>query len=152
MVDDDRGLSYRAQGEAMTRDTTTFAAAWEAFHKLWTAAVNTPEYNKQLWLTVERGIDPHTILNGSSEEENAKLRAPIPMILFCPACNVRHIDVDFATKPHHTHACQSCGVVWRPAIVNTVGVQFLPGFKDPCAVCGEDQRPCLCERTPVRIV
>lgn len=44
----------------------------------------------------------------------------------------RHIDVgEFATKPHHTHACQHCGMTWRPAVVDTVGVRFLPGFKDP---------------------
>ena len=55
----------------------------------------------------------------------------IPMILTCIQCGARHIDKgEFATKPHHTHACQVCGVVWRPAIVDTVGVQFLPGFKD----------------------
>lgn len=54
----------------------------------------------------------------------------IPMILTCPSCGERHIDEgDFAEKPHHTHACQSCGMVWRPAKVNTVGVQFLPGYK-----------------------
>lgn len=56
---------------------------------------------------------------------------PIPMLLTCPACGMRHIDVGiFAGKSHHTHACQICGTVWRPAIVATVGVQFLPGFKD----------------------
>ncbi len=56
---------------------------------------------------------------------------PIPMILTCPECTMRHIDRgDFATKPHHTHACQECGFVWRPAVVTTVGVQFLPGFRD----------------------
>lgn len=56
---------------------------------------------------------------------------PVPMVLTCPACGERHIDVgEFATKAHHTHACQGCGIVWRPAIVPTVGVQFLPGFKD----------------------
>lgn len=55
----------------------------------------------------------------------------IPMLLWCPGCGARHIDVgEFATKPHHTHACQACGMCWRPAVVNTVGVQFLPGFKD----------------------
>lgn len=59
------------------------------------------------------------------------LRAPIPMILWCPMCSARHIDVgDFATKPHHTHSCQGCGFTWRQSIVPTVGVQFLPGFKD----------------------
>jgi hypothetical protein len=55
----------------------------------------------------------------------------VPMLLWCPICGERHIDEgDFATKPHHTHACQYCGLVWRPAIVNTVGVEFLPGFKN----------------------
>ena len=55
---------------------------------------------------------------------------PIPMILHCPECAQRHIDVGgFATKVHHTHACQHCGMVWRPAVVATVGVRFLPGFK-----------------------
>lgn len=53
------------------------------------------------------------------------------MLLWCPACGARHYDLgEFASKPHHTHACQSCGLVWRPAIVPTVGVQFLPGFKN----------------------
>ena len=57
--------------------------------------------------------------------------APVPIRLPCPACSKLHIDEDeFATKHHHTHACQFCGNVWRPAIVNTVGVQFLPGFKN----------------------
>jgi hypothetical protein len=54
----------------------------------------------------------------------------IPMILNCPCCHARHVDKDeWATKLHHTHACQHCGMVWRPAIVATVGVDFLPGFK-----------------------
>jgi hypothetical protein len=60
---------------------------------------------------------------------------PIPMILTCPIreCGARHIDTgEFATKVHHTHSCQKCGTTWRPAVVPTVGVQFLPGFKsDP---------------------
>ena len=54
-----------------------------------------------------------------------------PMLLWCPGCHVRHIDVGiWVDKPHHTHACQSCGMVWRPALIPTVGVQFLPGFKN----------------------
>ena len=61
----------------------------------------------------------------------AEASLPIPMILTCPSCNARHIDEgEFATKSHTSHACQSCGMVWRPAIVATVGVQFLPGFKN----------------------
>jgi len=53
----------------------------------------------------------------------------IPMILTCPSCGERHIDEqDFVEVPHHTHACQGCGMVWRPAKVNTHGVRFLPGY------------------------
>jgi hypothetical protein len=56
---------------------------------------------------------------------------PIPMLLQCPCCAARHIDEgEWATKPHHTHACQNCGLAWRPAVVDTVGVRFLPGFKN----------------------
>lgn len=56
---------------------------------------------------------------------------PLEMLLWCPNCGARHLDVgEFATKVHHTHACQSCGMVWRPAVVPTVGVLFLPGFKN----------------------
>jgi transcription elongation factor Elf1 len=55
----------------------------------------------------------------------------IPMLLTCPACGERHIDEgDFAEKAHHTHACQGCGMVWRPAKVNTHGVRFLPGYSN----------------------
>ncbi len=57
--------------------------------------------------------------------------APVALILSCPVCHARHYDEgEFATRHHHTHACQSCGVCWRPAIVATVGVRFLPGFKN----------------------
>jgi hypothetical protein len=56
---------------------------------------------------------------------------PIPMRLICPECGVLHLDEGlFATKPHHTHSCQACGLTWRPAVVCTVGVEFLPGFKN----------------------
>lgn len=55
----------------------------------------------------------------------------VPMIIYCPICTERHIDeAEFAEIPHHTHACQSCGHVWRPAKINTHGVQFLPGYKN----------------------
>lgn len=69
------------------------------------------------------------IILEASTELHGKI--PIPMILTCPSCSERHIDDgEFADKPHHTHACQSCGMCWRPAIVPTCGVQFLPGFKN----------------------
>lgn len=54
----------------------------------------------------------------------------IPMILNCPACGERHVDSGRWEKiVHSIHACQHCGLVWRPAKVPTVGVQFLPGCK-----------------------
>ena len=61
----------------------------------------------------------------------AKLDEPVPMLLWCPECRARHVDEgEFVGKRHHTHACQSCGHCWRPAVVPTVGVRFLPGFKN----------------------
>ena len=61
----------------------------------------------------------------------AKLAEPMPMRLHCPTCHLLHVDVgEFATKPHRDHVCQSCGMVWRPALVPTVGVRFLPGHKN----------------------
>lgn len=56
---------------------------------------------------------------------------PIPMRIHCPECGKLHIDEnEFVTKVHHTHTCQFCGAVFRPAVVPTVGVRFLPGFKN----------------------
>lgn len=71
---------------------------------------------------------------------SSSLATPIPMLLVCPSCGRRHVDRgEFATsKVHHTHACQYCGMVWRPAVVPTVGVQFLPGFKDAGPPIGDD--------------
>jgi rubredoxin len=64
--------------------------------------------------------------------KSPKDNAPIPLLLSCPCCGARHVDKgDFATRIHHSHACQVCGMVWRPAIEPTVGVRFLPGFKNP---------------------
>lgn len=69
---------------------------------------------------------------------------PIEMVMFCPSCLTRHIDAgEFAEKPHHTHACQECDVVWRPAVENTVGVQFLPVFHDEQSAGEEADEPAL---------
>ena len=58
-------------------------------------------------------------------------RPPVEILLWCPDCGERHIDQgEWAKKPHHTHSCQHCGMTWRPALENTVGVQFLSGFKN----------------------
>ena len=65
-------------------------------------------------------------------ERGQRSPLPIPMRLHCPICHALHIDeFEFATMPHHTHACQKCGEVWRPSVHPTVGVRFLPGFKNP---------------------
>lgn len=53
--------------------------------------------------------------------------APIDMVLHCPECGFQHIDApnparDWNNPPHRSHECQRCGVVWRPADVETNGV------------------------------
>jgi hypothetical protein len=75
--------------------------------------------------------------------------APVSMRLPCPSCHQLHIDDgEYATKPHHTHACQNCGHVWRPATICTIGVRFLPGYKnedvnvDWCGVLPYQLRVC----------
>lgn len=67
---------------------------------------------------------------------------PIPMRLTCPECGGLHVDRgEFATRRHHTHACQHCGMVWRPAVCDTVGVQFLPGFQDMPVIHAQEEAP-----------
>lgn len=74
----------------------------------------------------EPAAAPFNLVTGKLDEG-----VTFPMLLHCPMCNTRHIDEqDFAKVAHHTHACQGCGHVWRPAKVNTHGVQFLPGYKN----------------------
>lgn len=82
------------------------------------------------WLIIEQGCS--AIQSLIQEVERLTSMPPmIPMLLWCPGCGERHIDAgDFATKPHKDHACQVCGMVWRPALVPTCGVQFLPGYKN----------------------
>lgn len=59
------------------------------------------------------------------------MAVPHAVWLTCPRCNLQHVDEgEFKTKPHHTHACQGCGLTWRPMVGSSVGVQFLPGFKN----------------------
>ena len=105
----------------------------------------TPDENSdyvRLWLTPKDGKPVlNRISKGAAEVLVAEIAGclalkigepdAIPMILTCPSCGVRHIDKgEFATKLHRDHACQSCGLVWRPAKVPTVGVRFLPGYSN----------------------
>lgn len=86
--------------------------------------------------------ETHDTLVSDYLDERDALAKSIPMILHCPDCKGRHIDEGwFAEKPHHTHACQVCGLVWRPAIVNTIGVWFLPGFKNETYDLGDSLGP-----------
>lgn len=137
----DRDDQAPKSARVFTPTTTTAAIAASA--KLW----RPPGYKAEnaqpssYWHVILPGGIVHRMLFGSEEaawggacmhhaltEEHA---LPIPMLLTCPYCKGRHIDEGaFAHKPHHTHACQHCGMTWRPAIVATVGVQFLPGFKN----------------------
>lgn len=91
------------------------------------------------WSITDKGklsLDDQITDDGSQaafwiEMTNLSEKLTIPMILFCPNCGERHIDEgEFATVVHHTHACQGCGLVWRPAKVNTHGVRFLPGYRN----------------------
>ena len=80
-----------------------------------------------------RDLEGAALTNGLQKKVEAPVlvEVPIPMLLWCPKCQHRHVDRgEYATKPHHTHACQNCGLVWRPALVYTVGVGYLPGFED----------------------
>lgn len=39
---------------------------------------------------------------------------PMAALLWCPFCNIQHIDEgEWATRPHHTHLCHACGEKWR---------------------------------------
>lgn len=77
--------------------------------------------------------------------------APIPMILFCPACGLQHIDEpeaalgkrfldpgasEWTNPPHRSHLCADCGHVWRPADVPTTGVAEIEttGTRDAAAI------------------
>jgi len=64
----------------------------------------------------------------------AQARGPVPLLLRCPLCHIRHVDRgENAVKHHKVHACQNpaCGHLWQPALVPTVGVEVLPGCLDP---------------------
>lgn len=68
--------------------------------------------------------------------------APIDMVLYCPACGLKHIDAPdlcpecpggqcmcvrqgekWTNPPHRSHLCHGCGCIWRPADVPTNGVE-----------------------------
>ena len=80
-----------------------------------------------------RMISFHGVPDGSTGDniQAGAAEKSIPMLLWCPACHERHIDVARVRDEAPSYACMpGLWLAWRPAIVPTVGVQFLPGFKN----------------------
>lgn len=102
----------------------------EKYDAMRAAAVTLLSYLGTITLPKEIATEAE-LLNQAINAHILEPEPPIAMRLTCPDCGQLHVDEgEFATKSHHTHACQSCGNVWRPAVVATVGVRFLPGFKN----------------------
>lgn len=102
---------------------------------LWTRVTgNGHDDTIRLLLSIEARPESFALINAMEsmrQQMSAAQRHGTPMLLWCPQCFERHIDEgEFTTRHHHTHACQKCGMVWRPAIEPTFGVRFLPGFEN----------------------
>lgn len=51
----------------------------------------------------------------AAEPRRDEREAGIPIIEDCPSCGFQHVDEgEWATRPHRTHQCQSCGQEWQP--------------------------------------
>lgn len=130
-----RARAECANWQSLNRGQANTIGDLQDVHNKYLARINVLESEKRIideaGDVLNRSNVPPGLLVDRIEWLAKRNALPVPMILHCPSCSARHIDVgEFATKSHHTHACQSCGTVWRPAIVATVGVQFLPGFKN----------------------
>ena len=68
-------------------------------------------------------------LQSAREQAKQILERPIPMILFCPSCGVKHVDApdertpSWTNPPHKSHLCHGCGHIWRPCDRPTEGVK-----------------------------
>lgn len=134
--------SLRTRGEALSEEK----------ENLRDAAVDTLDSICQMGLVVNAGVgnderrkvrsayDKLRVATGKTQGPGLFHGIPAPMAsppeplqirLVCESCGELHIDEgEYVTKAHHTHACQHCGHTWRPAVPPTVGVRFLPGFKN----------------------
>lgn len=145
---DEKGVHHRG-------DDTAGACVWAWGGDLYRAQVWHPSAPRLVTLRASRELSEAKYAAGlwlarrNGKAAVAPTPEPIPMVLHCPECLTRHVDVgEFATKVHHTHSCQECGLTWRPAVVPMVGVQFLPGFKnvpEGSASPREGVEPCRCE-------
>lgn len=97
---------------------------------------NTNRVNEDVRIILDYSRDAAKAFEAEIQTLRARisdLEKPVALWLSCPQCSTRHVDVgEYATKPHVAHTCQNkaCGLTWRPAVVATVGVQFLPGSED----------------------
>lgn len=83
---------------------------------------------------------------------------PLDIVLFCPKCQVQHIDEpmgEWTNPPHRSHLCNSCKHVWRLADVPTNGVERVEtcGKRDskiikPCCYDCENSICDECDRRP----
>jgi hypothetical protein len=110
-----------------------FVLAEKLYIKWWTTTDGVP-----CWENLhQRQKDAWADIAAVAAAEIRKI--PIPMRLPCEKCGALHIDEGrFATEPHETHVCQSCGLTWKPARVPTVGVAFLPGYKNEASTPKSD--------------
>lgn len=68
----------------------------------------------------EHGYFP---VEAEAQQPEAQAGGAVPLALWCPKCSAPHVDEgEWATRPHKTHQCQSCGHEWRPFPHPTVGV------------------------------
>lgn len=76
-------------------------------------------------------LESYRTLIVALENEIARLKLPVPLVLHCPECTQQHIDKPdertegWVNPPHRSHLCHNCGAIWRPADVETVGVEHI---------------------------
>lgn len=68
-----------------------------------------------------------TALIAKNPDASSQPAPPIDMLLYCPNCGAQHVDKPepdrgWDNRPHRSHLCRHCGLVWRPADVATNGV------------------------------
>jgi hypothetical protein len=100
--------------------------AEKLYTEWWMHAVGVPTWD-ELDL---RGRDAWARIAETAIAEVRKI--PIPIRLTCEGCGELHVDEGWpgAVSPHATHVCQNCGLAWKPSLVPTIGVRFLPGHKN----------------------
>jgi DNA repair exonuclease SbcCD ATPase subunit len=80
---------------------------------------------------LERGRETLHKAIAERADMQAKLAAPMAIVLVCPLCKQQHVDEgDWETRAHRTHRCVAgpfgpgCGHEWRPSNRATRGVTY----------------------------